>query len=293
MTFALHRAECLGWMRGQPPRSFHAVVADPPFTPLEFDAGNVAKLRAGRGGVWRQPPRIGGNRRAPLPRYTVVTPEDERRMRAFMAEWYVEVARLLVPGGHAFVAASTATERLIFSPADGSGLERRGVVARLVRTLRGGDKPKGAEGEFPDVCTTPRAAWEPWAVLRAPLSERTVAQNLRRHGAGALRRLADGRPFCDVIPCAPAGKKERALSPHPSLKPQRFVRRIVRAALPLGRGLVLDPFAGGGSTLAAAERLGADSVGVEMDEVFCAMARAGVPALARFDDDDETETTEG
>jgi len=291
VTFALHLAECLEWMRGQRARSFRAVVTDPPFTPLEFDAGNVAKLRAGRGGVWRQPPRLGGNPRAPLPRYTVMTPEDERRMRAFMALWYAEVARLLVPGGHAFVAASTATERLLFPPAEGSGLERRGAVARLVRTLRGGDRPKGAEAEFPGACTSPASGWEPWAIFRAPLSERTVAQNLRRHGAGALRRLADGRPFCDVIPCAPAGKKERALSPHPSLKPQRFVRRIVRAALPLGRGLVLDPFAGGGSTLAAAERLGADSVGVEMDEVFCAMARAGVPALARFDD--ETETTEG
>jgi hypothetical protein len=34
VTFALHLAECLEWMRGQRARSFRAVVTDPPFTPL-------------------------------------------------------------------------------------------------------------------------------------------------------------------------------------------------------------------------------------------------------------------
>lgn len=289
MRFTLHNAEALAWMRGQKSASYHAVVTDPPFTSMEFDPANVAKLRAGRGGVWRKPPKLGGSQRAPLPRYTVMTAEDRRRLLEFMAAWYVEVARLLVPGGHAFVAAATATERYLFPPAEGSGLERRGTVARLVQTLRGGDRPKLAEEEFPDVCTSPRSAWEPWAIFRTPLSERTVAQNLRRHGAGALRRDADGLPFCDVIRSAPTGKAERALSPHPSLKPQRLMRRLVRASLPVvdrsgvGVGVVLDTFAGGGSTLAAAEYLGVESVGVELDASFYESARGGIVALSRLD----------
>ena len=43
------------------------------------------------------------------------------------------------------------------------------------------------------------------------------------------------------------------------------MRQIVRAVLPLGEGVVLDPFAGAGSTLAAAEAVGYASIGVEKD----------------------------
>jgi len=47
--------------------------------------------------------------------------------------------------------------------------------------------------------------------------------------------------------------EERKIAPHPSLKPQAFMRQLVRAALPLGRGVILDPFMGAGSTVAAAK----------------------------------------
>jgi site-specific DNA-methyltransferase (adenine-specific) len=72
------------------------------------------------------------------------------------------------------------------------------------------------------------------------------------------------------------------MAAHPSLKPQAFLRQLVRAVLPLGTGIVLDPFAGAGSTLAAAEAVGYESVGVEKDECYFEMAREAIPRLARF-----------
>jgi len=69
------------------------------------------------------------------------------------------------------------------------------------------------------------------------------------------------------------------VAPHPSLKPQAFLRHVVRASLPLGEGVALDPFAGSGSTLAAAEAVGYRSVGVERDADWVALARSAVPAL--------------
>ena len=89
-------------------------------------------------------------------------------------------------------------------------------------------------------------------------------------------------PFGDVIRSAPTRATERALAPHPSLKPQAFMRAIVRAALPLGEGTLLDPFAGGGSTLAAALAVGYSSIGVELDPAYFRVASRSVPRLARL-----------
>ena len=60
---------------------------------------------------------------------------------------------------------------------------------------------------------------------------------------------------------------------HPSLKPQAFLRQIVRGALPLGDGVLLEPFAGSGSTLAAAEAIGYTSIGIEKDPHYFEMTR--------------------
>ncbi|MDP8982270.1 MAG: site-specific DNA-methyltransferase [Acidobacteriota bacterium] len=57
---------------------------------------------------------------------------------------------------------------------------------------------------------------------------------------------------------------------------------LVRASLPLGRGVVLDPFMGAGSTIAAAKHLGLTSVGVELDPKYFTMARAAIPRLANL-----------
>jgi site-specific DNA-methyltransferase (adenine-specific) len=52
--------------------------------------------------------------------------------------------------------------------------------------------------------------------------------------------------------------------------------------LPLGEGVILDPFAGSGSTLAAAEAVGYSSIGMEKDSYYFDMARKALPRLAAF-----------
>jgi hypothetical protein len=60
------------------------------------------------------------------------------------------------------------------------------------------------------------------------------------------------------------------------------MRRIVHAALPLGQGIVLDPFMGGGSTITACVALGYRGIGIELDPDYFQMAKAAIPALARL-----------
>jgi site-specific DNA-methyltransferase (adenine-specific) len=123
--------------------------------------------------------------------------------------------------------------------------------------------------------------WEPWLLFRKPLQGR-VQDNLRKWKTGGLRRISDTLPFGDVIRSHPTRAAERAIAPHPSLKPQAFLRQVVRAMLPLGEGVILDPFAGSGSTLAAAEAVGYDSIGIESDPTYFTLAQSAIPALAKL-----------
>ena len=51
----------------------HAVCSEPPYGILEFTEKELGKLPAGRGGVWRLPPKVGGSHRDPLLRFAVLT----------------------------------------------------------------------------------------------------------------------------------------------------------------------------------------------------------------------------
>ncbi len=58
------------------------------------------------------------------------------------------------------------------------------------------------------------------------------------------------------------------------------MRQIVRGCLPLGKGIVLDPFAGAASTLAAANAVGYESIGLEIDPAYVEIARASLQRLS-------------
>ncbi|MCC6215457.1 MAG: site-specific DNA-methyltransferase [Polyangiaceae bacterium] len=278
----LVQVDCLDWLAAREPCSIHAVVTDPPYGVREYGERELGKLRAGRGGVWRIPPALGGHVRRPVPRFTTLTPAERRAMAEHFAEWARRLLRVLVPGAHVFVAGNPLVSHLVQVPLVEAGFEKRGEIVRLVQTLRGGDRPKNAHQELADVTVMPRSAWEPWGLFRKPC-QGTVRDNLHRWGTGGLRRESPARPFTDVIPCGPTRPAERRLADHPSLKPQAFVRRLVRAALPFGEGVVLDPFLGGGSTVAAAEHLGYASIGLELDPEYFALACRAIPELAALD----------
>jgi site-specific DNA-methyltransferase (adenine-specific) len=254
-------------------------VTDPPYGVIEYEEKDHRKLRSGRGGVWRIPPSFDGATRNPLPRFTVLSPDEFTKLYSFFSAVAYGMLRALVPGGHVFIASNPLLSTMTFHALQEAGFEKRGEVIRLVQTLRGGFKPKGAEEEFPGVSVMPRSCWEPWGIFRKRFAG-TIADNLREWGTGGLRRTSTAEPFKDVIVCSPMRGPEKELAPHPSLKPQRFLRQIVGASLPLGIGIVYDPFAGSGSTLAAAEAIGYRSIGTDRDQQYFNMARTAFTKLA-------------
>jgi DNA modification methylase len=277
----LFEADCLEWLPTRAEGTIHGVVTDPPYSLVEYTAKEQSKLRNGRGGVWRIPPSFDGHRRSPLPRFTTLTPDQLDALQRFFQTWASALLPVLVPGAHVAVASNPLLCDIVSTAVVSAGFERRGMIVRLVMTMRGGDRPKNAHQEFPGVSVMPRSMWEPWLLFRRPLEGR-VQDNLRKWRTGGLRRISDDQPFGDVIKSQPTRGNERAIAPHPSLKPQDFLRRLVWSILPLGEGVVLDPFAGSGSTLAAACTLGYDSIGVESDPQYVALAEGAIPKLARL-----------
>jgi site-specific DNA-methyltransferase (adenine-specific) len=287
--YQLAQADCLDWLDQRAANSIHAVVTDPPYGLKEYTTEEKNKLRRGRGGVWRIPPSFDGHTRSPVPRFTILTDGDKTNLQNFIARWAAKVWRVLVPGGHIFIATNPLVSHIVYSALETAGFEKRGEIIRLVQTLRGGDRPKNAHQEFEEVTVMPRSAWEPWGLFRKPCEGR-VQDNLRKWKTGGLRRLSKEQPFSDVIKSSPTRGLEREIAPHPSLKPQAFMRQIVRAALPLGEGVILDPFMGGGSTIAAACAVGYRSIGIESDAEFFQIATKAILPLAMLSVNDNSNS---
>lgn len=273
--------DCFEWLGRIPENSLHAIVTDPPYGVKEYDSDQIEKRSKGKGGIWRIPPSFDGHKRSPLPRFTALNAKERETLQRFFQRWAGLAVRSLRPGGHVFIATNVFLSQLVFSALAEGGLEFRSQLVRLVRTLRGGDRPKNAEREFPDVSSLPRGGYEPWGIFRKPLpAGMKVSDCLRVFQTGGLRRRSDGRPFSDVIFSERTPRRERQIANHPSLKPQSLLRQLVHAALPLGTGIIADPFMGSGSTVAAAEALGLCCIGIERRKEYFEMSRTAIAPLA-------------
>lgn len=64
---------------------------------------------------------------------------------------------------------------------------------------------------------------------------------------------------------------ERGVKPHPSTKPEPLMSELLMDFTDVGE-LILDPFCGSGTTLAAAKKLGRKAIGIEREEKYCEVA---------------------
>lgn len=125
-----------------------------------------------------------------------------------------------------------------------------------------------------------RGAWHDIyrEVQRTAASPERMARNgevVHRHGVGyhigergASEWRDDGtRMMTSVI----RANNMRGLAIHPTEKPVPILRPLIEYACPPG-GLVLDPFAGSGSTLEAARQTGRRAIGIEAREDYAEKA---------------------
>jgi DNA modification methylase len=147
-------------------------------------------------------------------------------------------------------------------------------VAELDR--QGGERKSG--GRAGQVYKTNAKPGFGWGNIGRGGSSRSISDSggaSRFFPTFAWSEADDLTPF---LYCPKASRADRGEgNTHPTVKPLALMRWLCRLACPPG-GRVLDPFAGSGTTLLAADAEGFDAVGVEQDPVYCEMARRRIAA---------------
>jgi len=83
--------------------------------------------------------------------------------------------------------------------------------------------------------------------------------------------------------------EERALK-HPALFPVALAERLITVFTNQHQTVIVDPFAGVGSTIVAAQRLGKHGIGIELNPTFAELARARCTQPTLFTAQDGTAT---
>jgi site-specific DNA-methyltransferase (adenine-specific) len=217
--------------------------------------------------------------------------EADRRIPAEYQEWCSRWAsdwfRILKPGGSVLVFAgrrlahrcSVALEDAGFSAKDVLGWVRPRAPHRAQRLSvvyeRRGDAVLAEEWRGWRVGNL-RPIFEPILWFTKPYKiGTTIADNVINHGVGAFNEEALSRYTGGPENLLELGFARGEAGLHPTQKPVALMSALIELTTKPGQ-VVLDPFAGSGSTLVAAQMLSRSLVGVEIDPEHAACATARI-----------------
>jgi DNA modification methylase len=103
--------------------------------------------------------------------------------------------------------------------------------------------------------------------------QRAVVKDGRRTRSSKTEEATPGVPMGDVWDIGVIAPVARERTGYPSQKPEALLERLVQALSSPGE-IVLDPYAGSGTTLAVAERLGRVFVGIDESDVAIETTRS-------------------
>lgn len=241
MTWEIRQGDCLDLLRAVPDGSVDAVITDPPYSSGGFTRGDRAASTTSkyqRSGTAREYDDFSGDSR------------DSRAWAYWCALWMSECRRIVKPSGYFLTFTDWRMLPTCADAIQAGGWVWRGVVPW--------NKGRGARaphtGYFRHQCEY--IVW----------------------GTNGVTRQQDGGPWDGFIEAVPDVLPDSIEVPvrqddkhHLTGKPTDLMRRLVVVA-PLG-GLILDPFAGSGTTGVAAIQEGRRFLGFEMSEHYAAVAQ--------------------
>lgn len=199
------------------------------------------------------------------------------------SSWASEWLRVLKPGGSAFVFSGrrfshrciAALEDAGFNFRDLLGWTRPRAVHRAQRLSivyeRRGDIESASYWDGWRVGNL-KPTFEPIIWVFKPYKI-TIADNVLEHKLGAYNHASFESHFGgvdNIFECG-MGKSEGGL--HPAQKPIRLMKGLIELVTIPGQ-VVLDPFAGSGSTAVAAKELGRNYIAIDINEDYCSLIKS-------------------
>jgi site-specific DNA-methyltransferase (adenine-specific) len=103
--------------------------------------------------------------------------------------------------------------------------------------------------------------------------ESGIYQSDKNREGSELTGYGDSGGASRFFYCAKAAKEEKGEgNKHPTVKPLKLMQYLCRLTKTPSGGIVLDPFAGSGSTLVAAKLEGRQFIGIEFEKEYCKIA---------------------
>lgn len=288
MRSVVQQGDCRTLIKQLADNSVHAIISDIPYgigaedwdvlhsntnsaylgsSPGQAKAGAVFKKRGKPLNGWSE-----ADKRIPYEYY--------EWCRTWAEDWY----RVLKPGGSVFVFAGRRLAHRCTSALEDSGFIFKDSLAWMrpraphraqrvsVIYERRGDVTRAAEWEGWKVGNL-RPIFEPVLWFTKPYKiGTTIADNVIAHGVGAFNEAALAKYIQRPDNVLPLGLDPGEGGLHPTQKPLRLMKALIELTTQPGQ-VVLDPFAGSGSTVIAATELNRIGIGYEFDENYAKAAQ--------------------
>src|SRR6185437_13779004 len=192
-------------------------------------------------------------------------------------EWGRSVFRVCRPGAIVAVFSSTRTfahvqvalEEAGFYARDCLVYRRHSGIPKGLNLKKKLEKLGRADAEQWDGWHTCfRSEWEAIAVLQKPLVNNYI-ETTEKTGLGPFKTInKDGSFQSNILEGFSKGAEE-SFNTHCTIKPLGLIRRLIEFFVPKNpHNIILDPFAGSGTTLVAARELGYSYIGIEIENVY-------------------------
>lgn len=192
-------------------------------------------------------------------------------------EWAQELIRVCKPGATVLVFNSTRTIAHVQVALEEAGFYARDIIVyrrssgipkgiNIKKSLEENGYENPEEWEGWQSCL--RAEWEAICVVQKPLVNNYI-QTLLKYGTGLFKlQKEDGGSQSNILENI---KRDKAadFNIHCTVKPLDLMKKLVDIFVPKVKGtIVLDIFAGSGTTLVAAKQAGIDYVGIEVEPSY-------------------------